>query len=100
MRFRTLGLSLLATLIVLSGIGFVYGGGHLELVYAVNREPDTFDLHKGSSRYAMVPGASIFDTYLYLTDDGEYLPWLAEEVTMSDDARVYTIRLRPGVDLP
>ena len=97
MRFRTLGLSLLATLIVLSGIGFVFADGHLEIVYAVNREPDTLDLHKGSSRYAMVPGANVFDTYLYLTDDGEYLPWLAEEVTMSDDARVYTIRLRPGV---
>ena len=94
MRFRTLGLSFLATLIVLSGIGLVSAQ---EIVYAVNREAGTLDLHKGSSRYDVVVAANIFDTYLYLTEDGEYLPWLAEEVAMSDDARVFTIRLRPGV---
>ncbi len=93
-RFRTLGLSILAALIVLSGIGFVFSQ---EIVYAVNREAGMLDLHVGSSRYDVVVAANIFDTYLYLTEDGDYLPWLAEEVTMSDDARVFTMTLRPGV---
>ena len=93
-RFRTFGLSILAALIVLSGIGFVFSQ---EIIYAVNREAGMLDLHVGSSRYDVVVAANIFDTYLYLTEDGDYLPWLAEEVTMSDDARVYTMTLRPGV---
>jgi peptide/nickel transport system substrate-binding protein len=68
-----------------------------EIIYGVNQEADMLDLQVGSSRYDLVVAANIFDTYLYFTEDGEYLPWLAEEVTMSDDARVFTIRLRPGV---
>lgn len=68
-----------------------------ELVFAVNREADMLDLQVGSSRYDLVPAAQIYDNYLFLTEDGEYLPWLAEEVTVNDDATQYTIRLRPGV---
>lgn len=68
-----------------------------EVVYAVNREADMLDLQVGSSRYDLVVAANIFDTYLFLNDEGEFLPWLAEEVTMSEDATQYTIRLRPGV---
>ncbi len=68
-----------------------------ELVFGVNREADMLDLHVGSSRYDLVPAAQIYDTYLFLTPEGEFLPWLAEEVTVNDDATEYTIRLRPGV---
>ena len=93
-RVLTLFSAFLVGLLLLTGIGFVSAQ---EIVYAVNREAGMLDLHVGSSRYDVVVAANIFDTYLYLTDDGEYLPWLAEEVTMSDDARVFTMRLRPGV---
>ncbi|MEM7734318.1 MAG: ABC transporter substrate-binding protein [Deinococcota bacterium] len=68
-----------------------------EIIYAMNREPDMFDLHVGSSRYDLVVAANVFDTYLYLNEDGEFLPWLAEEVTASDDATMYTITLQEGV---
>lgn len=68
-----------------------------ELVFAVNREADMLDLHVGSSRYDLVPAAQIYDTYLFLTPEGEFLPWLAEEVTVNDDATEYVIRIRPGV---
>lgn len=68
-----------------------------EVTYAVNREADMLDLQVGSSRYDLVVAANIFDTYLFLDEEGEFLPWLAEEVTMSDDATEYLIRLRPGV---
>ena len=79
--------------ILVSGFAFAQG----EIIYGMNREPDMFDLHVGSSRYDLVVASNIFDTYLYLTDEGEFLPWLAEEVAMSDDARTYTIKLRPDV---
>jgi peptide/nickel transport system substrate-binding protein len=94
-RIRTLASLLLAALLLLTGLGFVSAQG--EVVYAVNREAGMLDLHVGSSRYDIVVAANIFDTYLYLTEEGEYLPWLAEEVVMSDDARTYTMTLRPGV---
>ncbi|TVR98388.1 MAG: ABC transporter substrate-binding protein, partial [Trueperaceae bacterium] len=68
-----------------------------ELTFGVNREADMLDLHVGSSRYDLVPAAQIYDTLLFLTEDGEFLPWLAEEVTFNDDATEYTIRLRPGI---
>jgi peptide/nickel transport system substrate-binding protein len=68
-----------------------------ELTFAVNREADMLDLQVGSSRYDLVAAAQIFDTYLFLTADGQYLPWLAESVTVNADATQYTIKLRPGV---
>jgi peptide/nickel transport system substrate-binding protein len=78
------------------GVGLAQDRGG-EVVYAMNREPDMLDLQVGSSRYDLVVAANVYDTYLFLNDDGEFLPWLAEEVTMSDDATEYTIRLRTGV---
>lgn len=77
-------------------VGFAQQRGG-EVVFAVNREADMLDLHVGSSRYDLVPAAQIYDTYLFLSPEGEFLPWLAEEVTANDDATQYTIRLRPGV---
>lgn len=75
------------------GISFSQG----EIIYGMNREPDMLDLQVGSSRYDLVVAASIYDTYLYLTDEGEFLPWLSTEVTMSDDAKTYTMTLRDDV---
>lgn len=85
----------LFALLLLTPLTVASGGDHI--IYAVNQEADTFDLHEGSSRYDLIVGANVFDTYVYETEDGEFLPWLAEEVTMSDDARTYTIRLREGI---
>src|SRR6056297_1303188 len=92
--FRTLLLAAIAFLILLPTQAAAQQPGG-ELSYAVNREADMLDLQVGSSRYDLVVAANVFDTYLLLDENGEFLPWLAEEVTMSDDARVYTIRLRP-----
>ncbi len=91
-RSLTIALLLIASALVSS---FAFSQG--EILYGMNREPDMFDLHVGSSRYDLVVAANIFDTYLYLTDEGEFLPWLAEEVIMSDDAKTYTMKLRPDV---
>jgi peptide/nickel transport system substrate-binding protein len=93
---RPLTAALLLLAALLSGIGFAQRAGG-ELVFGVNREADMLDLHVGSSRYDLVPAAQIYDTYLFLTPSGEYLPWLAEEVIVNADATAYTIRIRPGV---
>lgn len=68
-----------------------------ELVFAVNREADMLDLHVGSSRYDLVVAAQIYDTYMFLTPEGEFLPWLAEEVTVNESATEYTLHIRSGV---
>lgn len=98
MKARILRLLLLASLAMLllpTNVFAQQSGG--EVVYAVNREADMLDLHVGSSRYDLVVAANVYDTYLFLDENGEFLPWLAEEVTMSEDARTYEMRLRPGV---
>lgn len=95
-RTRAAFAALALALLVLPGTAWAQQSGG-ELVFAVNREADMLDLHVGSSRYDLVVAAQIFDTYLFLTPDGEFVPWLAEEVAVNDDATEYTIRLRPGV---
>jgi peptide/nickel transport system substrate-binding protein len=92
--FKQLSRTLLIGLVVaLFAVSMAQG----EIIYGMNREPDMMDLHVGSSRYDLVVAANVFDTYLYLTEEGEFLPWLAEEVTVNDDATMYTINLREGV---
>ena len=95
-RARTAFAALALALLVLPGTAWAQQSGG-ELVFAVNREADMLDLHVGSSRYDLVPAAQIYDTYLFLTEEGEFLPWLAEEVTVNEDATEYVMRLRPGV---
>jgi peptide/nickel transport system substrate-binding protein len=93
---RALLASLLTTLALVAGFALGQRSGG-ELAFGVNREADMLDLHVGSSRYDLVPAAQIYDTYLFLNEAGEYLPWLAESVEANADTTQYTIRLRPGV---
>ncbi len=95
-RARATYAALALVLLMLPGTAWAQQSGG-ELVFAVNREADMLDLHVGSSRYDLVPAAQIYDTYLFLTPEGEFLPWLAEEVTVNEDATEYVMRLRPGV---
>jgi peptide/nickel transport system substrate-binding protein len=46
---------------------------------------------------ALTAAAAIFDTLAYLDDKGEAQPKLAQSWTHSDDYRIWTFRLRPGV---
>jgi peptide/nickel transport system substrate-binding protein len=94
--YRTILLGMLLTFSALASSAFAQKVGG-ELVFAVNREADMLDLHVGSSRYDLVPAAQIYDTYLFLNEAGEFLPWLAESVTYNDALTEYTIRLRPGI---
>ncbi|MGH2405234.1 MAG: ABC transporter substrate-binding protein, partial [bacterium] len=62
------------------------------------REPDMLDVNVGSSRYDRWVTASIYDTLLAMDRSGKVLPWLAESWQVSADKRVYTLKLRRGVE--
>jgi len=94
-RIRRTLIGLLLALVAAAPFASTLAAG--EVVFAVNREADMLDLHVGSSRYDLVPAAQLYDTYLFLTPSGEFLPWLAESVTANADATEYTIVIRPGV---
>lgn len=68
------------------------------ITFATNREPDMLDVNVGSSRYDRWVTASIYDTLLAMDRSGRILPWLAERWEVSADKRVYTLRLRRGVE--
>lgn len=71
-------------------------GGSLS--YATNREPDMLDVNVGSSRYDRWVTANIYDQLLAMDRSGKILPWLAESWEASPDRRVYTFKLRRGVE--
>jgi peptide/nickel transport system substrate-binding protein len=68
------------------------------ITYATNREPDMLDVNVGSSRYDRWVTASIYDQLLSMDRSGKIGPWLAESWTVSGDARVFTFKLKAGVE--
>jgi peptide/nickel transport system substrate-binding protein len=68
------------------------------LTYATNREPDMLDVNVGSSRYDRWVTANIYDQLLTMDRSGKLHPWLAESWQVSSDGRVYTFKLRRGVE--
>jgi peptide/nickel transport system substrate-binding protein len=79
----------------LAGAGPAPGGS---ISYATNREPDMLDVNVGSSRYDRWVTAQIYDQLLAMDRSGRILPWLAESWEVSPDKRVYTFKLRRGVE--
>ncbi len=66
--------------------------------YATNREPDMLDVNVGSSRYDRWVTANIYDQLLAMDRSGKVSGWLAESWQISADKRVYTIKLRHGIE--
>jgi peptide/nickel transport system substrate-binding protein len=66
--------------------------------YATNREPDMLDVNVGSSRYDRWVTAQIYDQLLAMDRSGQITGWLAESWEVSPDRRVYTFKLRRGVE--
>ena len=60
-------------------------------------EPDILDPHVGSSRYDTVVERMLFDSLVYRTEKGEFLPFLATSWETSDDGLSWTFHLRDGV---
>ena len=67
------------------------------LVYAINFEPDTFDPQKTSSAASNNVLANIGASLIWLSEDGQYYPYLAESWTVSEDALSWTFKLREDV---
>lgn len=68
------------------------------LTYATNREPDMLDVNVGSSRYDRWVTANIYDQLVTMDRSGKLQPWLAESWQISSDGRVYTFKIRRGVE--
>ncbi len=99
MRF---GLLILVSLLVIATPLFGAGAQAEEpeedvLRVALNANPNTIEPATGDTRTASNVAWSIFDSLVWLNDDGEIVPALAESWSVSEDGTVYTFELREGV---
>jgi peptide/nickel transport system substrate-binding protein len=74
--------------------GVTEGG---ELVIALATQPAAIDPINAPSVVEGNVAAQMFDSLIWINDDGEIEPALAESWTVSDDGTVYTFTLRQGV---
>ncbi len=71
--------------------------GESVLRVALQTNPNTIEPATGDTRTASNVAWSIFNSLVWLNDDGIVVPALAESWTISDDGLVYTFKLREGV---
>ncbi len=67
------------------------------LTWALEKSPVTLNPQQNNQDGFVFVLRNYADSYLYLNDEGEYEPWLAESYTQSDDRLDLTIKLREGV---
>ncbi|MHB0875066.1 MAG: ABC transporter substrate-binding protein [Anaerolineae bacterium] len=67
------------------------------VVYGLTLAPSGIDPHVDVSSELGIPLTSVYDTLVYLTDDGRFVPGLAESWDISADGTAYTFRLKHGV---
>ncbi len=72
------------------------GGG--ELIVAIATQPNALDFVNSAERNAANVAQQLFDTPIYINDDGDFEPGLAESWEISDDGLTYTFYLREGVE--
>lgn len=68
-----------------------------ELGIGIPIEPSILDPHVGSSRYDTVVLRMVFDSLVYRTDEGEFVPHLATSWETSEDGLTWTFMLRDDV---
>ena len=71
------------------------GGG--ELIIALTTQPNAIDGANAAERNAGNVSNQIFDPLVWINDDLEFEPALAESWTVSDDGLAYTFKLREDV---
>lgn len=67
------------------------------ITWGIEKEPTTLNPQLNGSDAAIPILRNIADSYLYLDDNGEYQPWLAESYKQSDDLKTIDLTLRQGV---
>jgi peptide/nickel transport system substrate-binding protein len=67
------------------------------LIIAVESDPATFDLLYAESMLEGQIGNNIYDNLLFIDDDGNIHPYLAEKYEISPDGLEYTFHLKKGV---
>jgi len=68
-----------------------------KIVVAIGAEPDMLYPQRGSSSWAGLINATLYDTLVYIGPDGNFQPGLAESWEYADDAMTYTFHLRKDV---
>jgi len=68
-----------------------------KLVYGLTLAPSGIDPHVDASSELGIPLTSVYDTLVYLANDGRFVPGLAERWEISDNEQVYTFYLRHDV---
>ncbi|MDY7042373.1 MAG: ABC transporter substrate-binding protein, partial [Chloroflexota bacterium] len=71
------------------------GGG--KLIYGLTLAPSGIDPHVNASSELGIPLTSVYDTLVYQTADGSFVPGLATDWEISDNGLVYTFYLRQDV---
>jgi peptide/nickel transport system substrate-binding protein len=103
-RFYGKRIFLLAALFAIAAL-CAFGAGEQEgekeevktLRVALAASPNTIEPATGDTRQASNVAWSIFDSLVWLNDEGEIVPALAKSWTVSDDGTVYTFKLREDV---
>lgn len=93
-------IALLATGLTIAGCGGEEGDEVAEesvLRVALTTNPNTIEPATGDTRTAANVAWSIFNSLVWLNDEGVLEPSLAESWVVSDDGTVYTFKLREGV---
>ncbi|WBL19156.1 ABC transporter substrate-binding protein [Citricoccus sp. NR2] len=68
------------------------------LVYASgDAEPTCLDPHVGGNYPQSLVSSQYLETLFTATDDGEIVPWLAEDSEVSEDGLTHTITVREGI---
>ncbi len=95
-----------AVVVVLAAAGFWLFQGEgadeaasreTELRVALNGSPNTVEPATGDTRMASNVAWGVFNSLVWLNEEGEIVPALAEDWTVSEDGTVYTFDLRRGV---
>lgn len=88
-------------ILLIAGIGFFMMNQPeempQELVVAIGIDMDTIDPHKQTTTLVFNINRHIYDTLVWFDEEGDVIPWLAEEWSVSRDGLEYTFKLREGV---
>jgi len=87
----------LLAMVLMSCSGSTAKPSSTKLVYGLTLAPSGLDPHVDVSSELGIPLNSVYDTLVYRTSDGRFLPMLAESWDVSPDGREYTFRLRRGI---